>query len=252
MSIGDVLAEARCQADLTISEVSQVTCIRETIIRGIERDDYSACGGDFYARGHVRSIARAVGTDPESLITEFDLIHGAPSAITAADAFEPSAPIKLREPRGPNWSAVMALALALIVGFAVYQAWPSTGVSRVAQQAAAARRSGRLPRGQTAGKVTGSSPGIHRSPAAARDVVIHLNAIEDCWVQLTTASGRTIFSGIVYGGTREHWTERQAVSLVLGNPSGIALTVNGKNLGAPDHSGGPVTLSLGPGRPAAS
>jgi cytoskeletal protein RodZ len=248
VSIGDVLAEARCQADLTISEVSQATCIRETIIRGIERDDYSACGGDFYARGHVRSIARAVGTDSDSLIREYDLTYGAPTAITAADAFEPSTPIKLRERRGPNWSAVMALALALIVGFAVYQAWPSTGVSRVAAQAAAARRPGRPHRGHTAGKVTGSSPGIHRSPGAARDVVIHLSAIEDCWVHLTTASGRTIFSGIVYGGTREHWTERQAVSLVLGNPGGIALTVNGKDLGAPGHSGGPVTLSFGPGR----
>ena len=51
MSIGDALAQARSQAGLTITQVSQRTCIRETIIRGIERDDFSACGGDFYARG---------------------------------------------------------------------------------------------------------------------------------------------------------------------------------------------------------
>ena len=65
MSIGDALAAARRQAGLTITQVSQRTCIRETIVRGIERGDYSACGGDFYARGHIRSIARAVGLDPE-------------------------------------------------------------------------------------------------------------------------------------------------------------------------------------------
>ena len=35
--------------------------IRKTIISGIEGDDYSACGGDFYTRGHIRAIARAVG-----------------------------------------------------------------------------------------------------------------------------------------------------------------------------------------------
>ena len=38
--------------------------IRESIIRDIERDDFSACSGAFYARGHIRSIAAVVGTDP--------------------------------------------------------------------------------------------------------------------------------------------------------------------------------------------
>ena len=49
MSIGRALAEARHRAGLTVTEVSQQTRIRETIIRDIESDDYSACGGDFYA-----------------------------------------------------------------------------------------------------------------------------------------------------------------------------------------------------------
>ena len=57
MSIGDTLAEARRQAGLTITQVSQQTRIRESIIRGIEQGDFTTCGGDFYARGHIRSIA---------------------------------------------------------------------------------------------------------------------------------------------------------------------------------------------------
>ena len=144
MSIGDSLAAARRQAGLSITQVSQRTCIRETIIRGIERDEYSACGGDFYARGHIRSIARVVGADPEALVREYDQAHGAPRAVAAADVFEPSAPIRMKERRRPNWSAAMALALALIVGFAAYQAWQSSGVSRVAAQGAG-RRHGILP-----------------------------------------------------------------------------------------------------------
>jgi cytoskeletal protein RodZ len=242
VSIGDVLAAERRQADLTITQVSQRTCIRETIIRGIERGDYSACGGDFYARGHIRSIARVVGADPDALVREYDLEHGAPQAITAADVFEPSAPIKMKERRRPNWSAAMALALTLVVGFVAYQAWHSSGVSRVAAQGAGSP----VPK-HTATKPQ-PSPTAAPSPAAARAVVIHLTAVEACWVQLTTASGRVIFSGIVNGGTGERWTEHQAVSLVLGNPGGIALTVNGKNLGSPG-SGQPVTLSFGPGQP---
>ena len=120
MSIGDALATARRQASLTIAQVSQRTCIRETIIGGIERDDYSACGGDFYARGHIRSISRAVNLDPEPLIREYDAAQGPPPAITAADVFQPSTPIKFRERRGLNWTAAMALALAVIVGLVAY------------------------------------------------------------------------------------------------------------------------------------
>jgi cytoskeletal protein RodZ len=120
VSIGDTLAEARRQAGLTITQVSQRTCIRETIIRGIERGDYSACGGDFYARGHIRSIARAVGVDPEPLIREYDQTQGAPRAISAADVFEPATPIKIKDRRRPNWSMAMVVALALLVGFVVY------------------------------------------------------------------------------------------------------------------------------------
>ena len=243
MSIGDALVAQRREAGLTITQVSQQTCIRETIIRGIERGDYSACGGDVYARGHIRSIARAVGADPEVLVREYDSAHGAPHAITAADVFDPSTPIKLKEGRKPNWSAAMALALALIIGFVAYQAWHSSGVSSVAGQGSA-----RPVSKHTSGKSPQPSPVAHQPAAAARAVVIHLAAVEDCWVQLTTASGRVIFSGTVDGGTDESWTEHRAVSLVLGNPGGIALTVNGKNLGTPGPSGQPVTLSLGPGR----
>src|SRR5579862_5286036 len=121
VSIGDTLADARRQAGLTITQVSQRTCIRETIIRGIERGDFSACGGDFYARGHIRSIARAVGADDEELIREYDAQHGAPQAITAADVFEPSTPIRLKERRSANWSVVMILVLAVVIGYGVYR-----------------------------------------------------------------------------------------------------------------------------------
>jgi len=58
-----------------VTQASERTCIRETIILGIEHDDYSACGGDFYTRGHIRAIAKAVGTDPVPLISEYDTAH---------------------------------------------------------------------------------------------------------------------------------------------------------------------------------
>jgi transcriptional regulator with XRE-family HTH domain len=78
LSIGAALAQARGQGGLTVAQVSQRTRIRETIIRDIERDDYSSCGGDFYARGHIRAIARVVGLDATPLIAQYDAARTPP------------------------------------------------------------------------------------------------------------------------------------------------------------------------------
>ena len=245
MSIGDTLAEARRQADLTVTQVSQRTCIRETIIRGIERGDYSACGGDFYARGHIRSIARAVGADPEALVREYDQERGAPRPISAADVFEPATPIKIRERRGPNWSLAMVLALAVLVGLVVYHLVSSSSP----KPAAAQQHAGTTAHKPAAKHHTHPAPTATPSPPAlANQVVISLTATETCWVQLTTASGTQIYQGDINPGGSMNWTEGQPVTLVLGNPAGVSLTVNGRN---PIQAGqtNPVTLSLGPGQP---
>jgi hypothetical protein len=104
---------------MTVSEVSGSTRIREVIIRGIERDDFSACGGDFYARGHIRAIATAVGTDPRPLIEEYDSTRRV-QEIAAASVFAPVTPIKLRERRGVNWTAVLSVFVLGALGFASY------------------------------------------------------------------------------------------------------------------------------------
>jgi hypothetical protein len=82
VSIGEALASARRRAGLSVPQVSQQTRIRETIVAGIEGDDYSACGGDFDARGHIRGIAAAIGADPEPLIEQYDSVRLGPRART--------------------------------------------------------------------------------------------------------------------------------------------------------------------------
>lgn len=119
MSIGEALVAARQSAGLTVSEVSTSTRIREVIIRGIERDDFSACGGDFYARGHIRAIAAAVGADPRPFIEEYDSTRRT-QEIAAATVFAPVTPIKLRERHGINWTAVLSLFVLAALGFAAY------------------------------------------------------------------------------------------------------------------------------------
>jgi cytoskeletal protein RodZ len=160
VAIGETLAEARRGAGLSLAEVSQRTRIRQTIIRAIEDGDYGACGGDFYARGHIRSIAKAVGADSEPLIQEYDQHHraqgayatvsldellaasaanerphgpelpavwGVGTSAAAAVRHTASSPALRRtatqardRARRPNWAVPLGLALALVFGLAVY------------------------------------------------------------------------------------------------------------------------------------
>ena len=110
MPIGDTLAEARQRAGLTVAQVSEQTRIREAVIEGIEDDDYSACGGDFYARADIRSIAKVVGADSAPLIAEYDARYRARG--------EPAAPAY--RPPGRWLSRIVVLGLVVVLGFGVY------------------------------------------------------------------------------------------------------------------------------------
>ncbi len=235
MSIGSSLAEARQQSGLSVTEVSRRTRIRESIIRDIEAGDFSACGGDFYARGHIRSIATAVGLDSQPLIGEYDAEHGPLGTMRAADVFEPSTPIKIRERRSPSLSLIVAVVLLAIIGFSVYRLVSSPG----GHPALAGTR----PLATATPKPT---PTAHPTPSATpADVVIHLTANQACWVQLTSSrDGSQLYMGTIPAGSSMTWTEKQAVKVTLGNPGGIVLTVDGKR--QTPNAVTPVTLSFSP------
>jgi cytoskeletal protein RodZ len=154
VSIGQALAEARRQAGLTVTQVSDQTRIREMVITGIEGDDYSACGGDLYVRGYIRIIARTIGADPEPLIQEYNAAQPGPQAITedqpgpqaitedqpgpqaitedqpgpqaiTEDAAEPGTPIGMRKWLWLNWwILVLVLVWLSLAAYAILTALP--------------------------------------------------------------------------------------------------------------------------------
>jgi len=167
VSIGATLAAARRHAGLTVADVSRRTRVREIIIEGIEHDDYAACGGDFYARGHIRAIAEAVGTDPAPLIEEFDERFRSSPEITAAEVFKPSMPLRKRERRRVRWTGILAVLVLAVLGFAIYKFVAGAGQAQPA--AAASSHPAHTGQPTTAPSITPSVQGstAPASPTAA-------------------------------------------------------------------------------------
>jgi transcriptional regulator with XRE-family HTH domain len=105
--VGRRLALARQHAGLSIEEVVAATRIRPGMLREIESGEFVHCGGDVYARGHVRAIAKAVGIDPEPLLAEHppsvpsDLpVRGRSRVVPRVEA--PKAPVAAVEEQNPG------------------------------------------------------------------------------------------------------------------------------------------------------
>jgi cytoskeletal protein RodZ len=245
VSIGETLAAARQTAGLTIGQVSERTRIRGTVIQHIENDDFASCGGDFYARGHIRSIAKVVGIDPEPLIGEYDEAHGPLEPVSAVAAFQPEIPVKIGEPRSPNWSAAMAVALVLVL---LYGAVRVVGGITDHQTARPVAR-------PTAVRPT-STPTATRRPGndavavvPRKNVELKVEAKQSSWINVRDEKGEQLFSGLLAAGKTMEWTAKKRIQVLIGNGGGVRLTVNGKDLGSPGTDGQVLRFSFGPRDP---
>lgn len=252
MPVGASLAAAREEAGLTVAEVAEQTRIRATVVRAIESDDFSLCGGDVYARGHVRSIARAVGADPDAFVAEFDASH-AQLAPTAAEVFESETATR-RERRGPNWSAVMATVLVAAVAVLGFQL--VSGGNDPGRETATVAEPDPTPTVTQTGSVEPSATPTE-SPVAAvptNEVTLKVSALPGglSWVQVTNASGEVLFSGNLSDGASRFFRDKRRLELVAGNSAGVVLVVNGSDLGSPGGQGEVSRLTFRPGDPDGS
>jgi cytoskeletal protein RodZ len=116
--IGPRIAAARARVRLTVDDLADRTRIRPHVIEAIEADDFSVCGGDVYARGHLRVLARVLGVDATPLVSEYDARY-ADDPVTARKVFEAELAGPGRSIRtttgGPRWSVLAGVVLVLVL-----------------------------------------------------------------------------------------------------------------------------------------
>ncbi|MFF9688646.1 helix-turn-helix domain-containing protein [Streptomyces sp. NPDC014623] len=251
-SIGRALQQARIAAGLTVEEVSSSTRVRTLIVHAIEEDDFSRCGGDVYARGHIRMLARAVELDPDPLIAEFDAEHGGgPAPTPAAPLFEAE---RIRsDPRRPNWTAAMVAAIVAVVGFVGFTLFNGEDEGSGSTQVAEGSTPDRTGPEPTTAKPADPKPVPSESAIAAAPldkVTVRLSVTENkSWISAKDHNGRLLFDGLLAEGESKTFQDEERIDLVLGDAGVIDLFVNGKKVDDQFESGQVERLSYTKGDP---
>ncbi|MEU1465391.1 RodZ domain-containing protein [Streptomyces sp. NPDC005727] len=236
-SVGRALRQARIAAGLTVDDVSSATRVRIAIVHAIEADDFAPCGGDVYARGHIRTLARAVRLDPAPLIAQYDAEHGGrPAPTPAAPMFEAE---RIRpERRGPNWTAAMVAAIVAVVGFVGFTAFKggdsgNDAKSQVAEGASPepGKSSSPTPK-KDKPAAPSSEPSDSAIAAAPQDkVTVQVSAPNGrSWISAKDHNGRMLFDGLLKKGESKTFQDSSKINLILGDAGAIELYVNGKKI----------------------
>jgi cytoskeleton protein RodZ len=115
--LGSQLKQARLQTGLSIAALSERTQIRAHVLESMEADDFSGCGGDFYARGHLRTVCRRLGLDADHFVAIHDA-HYAQAPIEVRQVFESelsgASPNRVHHSwSAPRWGLLMAAILGI-------------------------------------------------------------------------------------------------------------------------------------------
>jgi cytoskeleton protein RodZ len=274
VSIGQTLSAARVAAGLSIDDVSAKSRLRATVIRAIEDDDFAPCGGDFYARGHIRTFASIVGADPVALVAEYDAtvaaVDDAPLSGQLIDSGASGGTIgRKADRRAPRWGATAAgAALVLIIVVVAVQlagkhknsptsqasgvapiSSPSPSVTPSLTPSPVASAPVTLPSTTPATTSPVASPPTSAVADAGVQIVLKVTTSK-CWVLASSSDGAELYQGILEPGESKTFSDPQKISLKLGNAPATDLTVNGVDIGPPPSKGSVTSISCGPGEPA--
>jgi cytoskeletal protein RodZ len=264
VSLGSELRAAREAQGLSVDDVALATRIRATLIRAIEDDDFSHCGGAVYARGHVRSIARAVGVDPEPLLATFDPPEVAlapvslPGGLPGGELLEAEHLIARKtRPQVAHWGTVMLATIVVILALVVFGVFRSNKgntptAAGTTTPAVTATHPSPLPTSHapvttrpvtppvttttlptTAGNPSGN---VAQVPLAGVTVRLNLTGARS-WFHVASSTGKTLFEGILSTGQTKDFTDPKEIRVIVGAPKAVDIVVNGKDIGTLPETG---------------
>lgn len=241
MSLGSMISKARVDARLSIEDLSASTNIRIPLIREMEANNFSNCGGETYARGHIRNIAQRLGVDPQLFLSAFEAEHMQADRSMQDMLVETNAMKQPEESRKVSWKTLSSISVVslLIVGLIqiIVSNTSTSEIPKPVSSVSPTSTASATPEASPSGEAT-------LSTGAGVEVVISASRAKS-WLFVSDASGRTLFSGQISKGTTKTFTTDVSLNFKIGNAGGVDLVVNGKKVDSVGSDGEVVSLSYG-------
>lgn len=246
-TLGAALRAAREASGKTVEQVADLTRIRATLIRDLEDDKFGSSMGAVYARGHVKSIATAVGADPGPLLALFDKVNHAepgPSIVEVAaatapsgfdgSAFAASAAALRPERRAPLWGTAIigaAVVLVLLMAIGLLQGSPKRPVATLLGSPSPS------PSASAQQQVQTPAPDSVASKPAVVGAQLRVRLIGgQSWVSVSNGT-TTLFEGILHDGEFKDFTDPLRLKIVIGNAQPVDLNCDGHDSGPAGAAG---------------
>jgi cytoskeleton protein RodZ len=249
MSLGSLIAQARKSAGLSIEDLSALTSIRSTLLREIESNNFTGCGGETYARGHIRNIAIKLEVDPQVFITAFEEEHMRLDHSLQDLLVENSVMREPQETRKVSWKVLATISVASLFVVGLAQVIVSnTSTTEIPDPLTTVSQSkSSTPSSSPDPMVTSEATPTEQatvSTGTGVELIIY-TARDRSWLFVSDAAGRTLFSGQMAQGTTKTFTTDVSLNIKIGNAGGVDLTVNGKKVDSIGVDGEVVSVSYG-------
>ena len=241
MTLGSLITQARKSAGLSIDDLSESTNIRGALLREIESNNFVNCGGETYARGHLRNIATKLGVDPQEFLTAFEDEQMHVDRSMKDLLVENSVMKKPEEARKVSWKVLATISVASLFVVGLGQIIISNTASVDIPEPIASVSA-------TPSESSDPTPTSSEQPTVSTGTGVELiitAARAKSWLFVSDASGRTLFSGQIARGTSKTFSTDIALNVKVGNAGGVDLTVNGKNIESIGADGEVVSVSYG-------
>lgn len=246
LTYGIYLQSLRLKKGLSIEDVSAQTRIRPEILRLIEEEKESALPDPVFVKGFIKSIAEAVGADPNEVLGRYSPggfveAFGAVSPPTNP----PAKPVSI----GKLLLALVVIVLLVVLATGVEHWWSASDTSTASLPSSTPSNAvppSKAPPESAASDLTAAPKPDPHPPAAAAEtkgLVLRVSADENTWLKVIRDEEKPS-EYFLKPGDQLELEARSVYSLLIGNAGGLHLELNGEPVELPDKSGQVVTLQL--------
>lgn len=226
MTLGQVIRDARIAARLSIEQLSESTSIRIGLLTEMENNNFVHCGGDTYARGHLRNIANKIGADPMELINLYNEGHSLENRAIGDLLVENNVMQVPLEKTAISWKVPASISLAVLFTFGVVQIVMSNQSSDTQPAVVASA----TPSAEASVAPTQSQEATAPTEVSDGKVTLTLSAVRGNSYIDVIVDGTRVIKGSLFQGDTKNFQGTRAISVYLSNPAGLDVTVDGELL----------------------